>query len=166
MVLTGSAVVFPWFRELVQRERWDAVRFLIARLSSALSLVRVHALCDALYPSWSVAVTTRASTHTTLSIPAAFLCVTHSSDVHTHHHCSGAAINQGWMLYMIWYVWFLSFLAHEVILGSASEWRQGILKWQNPLLFTMMTRCQPLDDGDLLVHFCWAKAYRFVVHLW
>lgn len=73
-------------------------------LSSALSLVRVHALCDALYPSWAVAVTTRASTHTTLSIPAAFLCVTYSSDGHTHHHhCSGAAKNQGWMLYVIWY---------------------------------------------------------------
>lgn len=65
MVLTGSSVVFPWFRELEQWERCCEV-FDCPALSLSLSLVRVHAFCDALYPSCSVAVTTRAF-HTSAS---------------------------------------------------------------------------------------------------
>lgn len=80
----------------------------------SLSLMRVHALCDALYPSCSVAVTTRAF-HTPASqhpcIPVWYRSAGHSAN-------RPRRITACWRpqccqknkaeFYIIWYVWFLS----------------------------------------------------------
>lgn len=75
MVLTGSSVVFPWFRELVQWERCCEV-FDCPALSRSLSLLCAFTLSVTLCIQAALSLWQRAhSTHRPLSIPA-FLCDT------------------------------------------------------------------------------------------
>lgn len=106
------------------------------------------------------------STRRPLSIPA-FLCDTALLDTTLADciTCAELQESQGLILYDLIRLISLPFLAHEVILSPASEWRQGILKWQKPLLFTI-TRSQPrLMMGDLLIYPCCAKGDGDA-HLW